>query len=100
MSHVPDWWELLLLALAAFRVWRLLGVDSVLNRPRDWLVRDGDEYRQELDEFLRCPWCFGFWIGVAWWLAWLVWPHAALVVSVPFAISAVSGLVAKLGSDD
>lgn len=99
MSHVPGWWALLLLALASFRSWRILGVDTVLDPLRDRLVRDGTEYRQELDEFLHCPWCLGWWVSVVWWLAWLAFPHATLVVAVPFAISAGVGLVAKAGSD-
>lgn len=94
----PSWWEAVLLAGAAFRVWRLLGADTVLDRPRDWLVRadDADGYRQTLDEFLHCPWCLGFWVAVAWWAAWQAWPESVLACAVPFAVSAVVGLVGKL----
>ncbi len=99
MSNVPSWWELSLLALASFRVWRLLGQDVLLDPLRDRIVRDGTEYRQELDEFLRCPWCLGAWVGSAWWLAWIVWPHATLVLAGWWAILAVVGLVAHFGSD-
>ena len=45
--------------------------------------------------FLTCPWCLGFWVSVALWLAWLEWPRATLVAVTPFAISAVVGLVVK-----
>ena len=87
---VPSWWPFLLLALAAFRTWRLLAEDTILEPLRRRLVR-ADSTREE---FTTCPWCAGFWISLAWWLAWQAWPHATLVVAVPFAISAVVALVA------
>ena len=97
MSNVPSWWEAVFLAGAAFRVWRLIAQDTILDEARDRLVKadSRSEYRQGLDEFLRCPWCMGFWVSVAWWIAWLIFPHATVVVAVPWAISAAVGLIAK-----
>jgi hypothetical protein len=103
---IPDWYELLLLALAAYRLWRLLAEDDILDRPRRWLVRLGSEwekegdpvpanYRASLAEFLTCPFCFGAWVALGWWGAWQIWPHATLVVAVPFAISALLVLAVK-----
>lgn len=87
---VPSWWPFLLLALAAFRTWRLIAEDTILNRPRARFVR----WLPKGEEFVLCPWCSGAWISVGWWLAWCAWPHWTLVVSVPFALSAVVALVA------
>lgn len=101
MSHVPSLWAFLLLALASYRTWHLLAEDTILDRPRRALLRLGDwrtagdpvpdTYRTDLGEFIRCPWCLGFWIATAWWAAWLVWDDT-LVVAVPFALSAVLAL--------
>lgn len=96
---VPTWYELLLLGLAAFRTWKLLGTDTVLDPLRDRLVGDRDEYRQSLDEFIRCPWCLGFWCATGWWVAWLVWPHTVLVLAAWGAVAAVVGLLAHWGTD-
>lgn len=105
---VPNWYELALLALAAFRVFRLIAEDDILDRPRSWALRYGDwregqalpvGYRAKWAEFLTCPWCAGFWISLAWWGAWQLWPHGTTVATVPFVISAAVGLVAKLDSD-
>lgn len=98
MSHIPSWWEAVLLVGAAFRVWRLIAQDTIFDEARDRLVKadSSAEYRQGLDEFLRCPWCMGFWVSAAWWVAWLLFPHATVVAAVPWAISAAVGLVAKL----
>jgi len=100
VSHVPSWWEAVLLAGAAFRMWRLLAVDTVLDRPRDWYVKadNSTTYMQGLDEFIRCPWCLGFWVATGWWVAWLIWPHGVLVVATWWAIAAAVGLLAKLDS--
>jgi hypothetical protein len=53
------------------------------------------ERRYYLSKLLRCPWCAGWWISLATWLAWEAWPHAVMVGAAPFAISAVVGLTAK-----
>lgn len=99
MSDIPSVWEFALLAGAAFRVWRLLAADAILDRPRDWLTRrakaEAGEHREEVDIFLHCPWCLGFWITVAWWGAWLIWPHATVLIAVPFAANALVALVAQ-----
>jgi hypothetical protein len=101
---IPSWWQFTLLAAAAYRLWRLVAEDTILDRPRAWLLGapgwspdDGDPppgYRQELAVFLTCGWCMGFWLSVLAWGAWLVAPHATLVAATPFAISAVVGALA------
>lgn len=76
----PGWYALLLLSLAAFRSWRLIAVDTILDKPRARLP-------QPWQEFLECPWCTGFWVGLAWWGAYQATPHWTLVASVPLAVS-------------
>lgn len=98
-GNIPNWWEFALLAGASFRVWRLLAADAILDRPREWLTRrakaEAGEHREEVEIFLRCPYCLGWWITLGWWGAWLIWPHATVVVAVPWAANAVVGLVAR-----
>lgn len=101
--NVPDWWVFLLLALGAYRIWRLLADDTILEKPRRWLVRlgpdwrdDGDKvpdnYREYLALFIMCPWCLGFWVSIAVWGAWQIWPHGTEVAMVPLAISTIVGV--------
>jgi hypothetical protein len=98
---IPDWWVSLLIALAAFRTFRLIGYDTILDPVRNKVIKREQahdpegKYRRELDIFMHCPWCLGFWITAAWWLSWLAWPHFTTVVAVPWALSAFVGLVAK-----
>jgi hypothetical protein len=103
---IPSWWEFALLALAAFRVYRLIAEDTILDRPRRRILRLGrdwekqgdpvpENYRAEWGTFLTCPWCAGFWITLAWWAAWLISEEWATWAAVPWAASAVVALVAK-----
>lgn len=100
---IPDWWEAVLLALASWRCFQLLALDDILDRPRRYVTRldprwkkDGDavgsKYRFELANFITCPYCAGFWITLAWWGAWLLWPHGTLVAAVPLVLHA--GMIA------
>ena len=83
--RVPDWWSALLLGGAAFRVYRLLAKDVILDGPRAWVLRlprnweEGDKipegFREKWSTFMVCPWCLGFWICVGWWVAWQIWSH-------------------------
>lgn len=103
---VPDWWEFLLLALAVFRVYRLIAEDTILNRPRRYILRldkkwkkegdpTGDRYRTEWALFITCPWCLGFWLSIAWWVAFQITEKWTLVAATPWAISALVALTAK-----
>lgn len=89
---VPDPWEAVLLALASWRIFQLVALDSILDQPRRYLTRlgkewekEGDwvplEYREKWALFLTCPYCLGFWITVVWWVSWQIFPHATLVIA-------------------
>lgn len=106
-SYVPDWWSLLLLTAATFRIYRLIAEDTILDGPRKHLLNlvgwdpDVDDtppegYREKIGLFITCPWCLGFWLSLGFWTAWWYEPHWTLVVCVPLTISSLVGLVAKL----
>ena len=56
---VPPFWAFVIGALAAWRVWKLLACDDVLDVPRDRLAPEGTKRR----DFLDCPYCSGFWVA-------------------------------------
>lgn len=87
---IPDVWPFALVALAAYRTWKLLAEDIILEPARKGPFSEGGKAWP----LISCPWCLGAWISVAWWGAWWEWPHDTLVVSVPFALSAVVGTLA------
>lgn len=109
---VPHPWTFVLLALAAYRLTRLVGWDVITRPLREPMTgrkekgggkdaRDSSRgtkrpwYRPHLDDFIHCPFCAGFWVCVAVWGLWLWQPHWTLVLSVPWALSAIAGLVTK-----
>lgn len=95
--NIPNWYALLLLALAAYRIWRLAAWDEITEPARLAITRyKKPGYHGRLAEFLQCGFCLGFWVALAWWILWLVWPHGALVAAVPFAISTLVGTLARL----
>lgn len=51
-----------LVALVAARLWRLIALDTVLDVPRDWLIVHTPGW---VDVWLSCPWCSGTWIAIA-----------------------------------
>ena len=108
---IPPPYYFVLLVLAAYRAWRLIAEDDVLERPRHWLVRlpsDWDEgdplpksYRDKLALFITCPWCAGAWVSLLTYIVYLAtlgdWPSSTedvvVGVGVWFAISCSVGLV-------
>ncbi len=54
---MPSWLLFVLLVLACYRTWRLIGKDDItqpLRRPLPDFVRKGVE----------CPWCAGTWLAL------------------------------------
>ncbi len=90
--QIPTWYGTILLALAAYRVWRILAEDTILDRPRDRWFPEG----AKRTEFIGCPWCLGAWVAIAWTILWWWQPHWTLVVAFPFALSTVVGGLAML----
>lgn len=105
--HLPEPWEALVLALAIYRATRIIGWDSITNWPRMRLThlpeREGEVYvgpghdkpRYKLHEFVKCPFCTGWWLSIATMIAYWAWPDATLAVAAVFALSAAAGLIAK-----
>lgn len=101
---IPSAWQLALLALAVYRIWRILGLDDMpgLVSARNRLV-GAEELagiwtfkRPWLADLIQCPWCLGWWISlfVAGW--WFAEPHVVLVVAVPFALATLVGALGHL----
>lgn len=109
---IPGPWQFVILALAAYRLTRLIGWDVITRPAREALVgryeegsgkkaRDTERgrklgtYHRKLDEFIHCPFCGGFWVSLAIYLMWQWHPHICIVIVTPLAVSAVVGLVTK-----
>lgn len=95
--------NLVVLALAAYRAWRIVALDDITKSWRGRILGYDDTghknrwpaNRKTLGNFIKCPFCLGFWIALAAWLCFRAWPHDTLLVAWPLALSALAGLVAK-----
>jgi hypothetical protein len=98
---VPPWWGFFLLSLASFRLWKIIGDDEILAKPRDWVLKRMPNDKLEL--LIVCPWCMGFYIsGLATLLyclttGWLDWFGFGVTW---LAISAVVGILAHYTVED
>jgi uncharacterized protein DUF1360 len=98
-----------LLALAAFRSWRLLAQDTFppIMKARAWAVGYRGEVftygesrplvaRETLAEWIQCAWCSGLWLAAGWYGAWLLWPRGSIYAAAPMALSAAAGIIASI----
>lgn len=110
---MPSALVLLVLALAAFRLVRLVGWDDLppVVRVRSWVLGERVEARSRpagrddvyvtlyrrplLAHFVHCPFCVGWWVALATYVAWVLEPRWTLYACVPLALSAAVGLIAK-----
>lgn len=100
---IPEPWEFALLALAAFRLWKLIADDRILDRPRDWLLgKMEDERKTYWGDFLTCPWCAGFWISLLVYMGWIALGPGMYEQDDLFmggvSVAAISGAVGMLGT--
>jgi len=96
MSALIEWTIAVLsipfLALAVYRVWRIIAVDQITGPIRArFLFRDGPAW-QWIADLIGCPWCLGWWLsgvgavayvgllGLSWWWVVLLWPAVSCVV--------------------
>ena len=94
--NIPDWYELVLLGLAAWRIFQLIAEDTILDGPRRYVTARLDP-KWEL--FIECPYCAGFWIWVAWLTAWWI-DERVLYAAVVFGGHALVVAAAKVLSSD
>ena len=88
------------MALAAYRITRLIVIDSILDEARDWFFRKLDFKKlkgsnnayvsrhfllQKLSYLLQCTWCTGVWVSFG---VYLLWDHG---IQVPIYIAAIAG---------
>jgi hypothetical protein len=85
--------EFIVLALATYRLTRLIIEDKVMDwlRERIWSRFPPDK---RLGYLITCYWCLGFWFASLVVLAYIIVPVPTMVFSVILAVSALVGIVA------
>jgi hypothetical protein len=89
---IPTWWGFTLITLAVWRVWRLLAEDTIIDRPRAWIIGRSNW----VEALVECPYCLGFWLSLGWVGALWLWPYWTVVAAVPWAVSAGVAVLATV----
>src|SRR5579859_641849 len=95
LVSVPPF-DALLMALAAFRVTRLIVYDKITRWFREWFADtreweeggvwwveikpEGTGFRHTIYDLLQCPWCIGFWASLIIVFCYFVFPWAWSVI--------------------
>ncbi len=86
-----------LIALASYRLWRFIGVDTFppIQKPRDWLFAKTKDKAGWVADLVECPWCLGSWVTalVTWFVSSQVSVPQPVLVGV--AASALVGFIAQ-----
>lgn len=88
---MPGWAWWLVCALAAFRLTRLVAVDELTHRPRQWLAGKSTT----AGYWITCPWCVGFWICLGLTGAILLFPTVTAYACLVLSLSAVVGVLSE-----
>lgn len=86
------------IGLAAFRIYRIAGVDSITEPFHGRLNASRTRVGQWFSELVSCPWCMGWWASVVlavlgWWVGSFGWYDAILIT---FGASTVCGLIGSV----
>lgn len=88
---------LVLVALAAARITRLVTTDSIADPVRDWLLDlpRSERAAEWWADLVSCPWCAGWWVAVAATLVLSFAPTGAVRwLALPWALSYAVGALA------
>jgi hypothetical protein len=94
VNHLT-FFAVVILSLAVFRVVRLLIEDTLLEPLREATIFKLHPTESKIRELFTCPWCIGFWLSLVAVVLFYFWPVVVLWLALPFAISAVVGLIAS-----
>ncbi len=85
---------LVVLALATFRLTRLVTTDVIFNGLRERLWRRFPPESTALGYLSTCDWCASVWTGSLLAVAYTMIPTVTLVAALALALSAVTGILA------
>jgi hypothetical protein len=88
----------LTIGLAAFRLYRIAGVDTITEPFHGRLNASHHPVARWFSDLVSCPWCIGFWASVGltafgWWAGLYTWQEA---IPVALAASTVCGVTASV----
>ena len=86
------WISLTILVLATYRITRLITRDEVLTDLRNRYFNRFPPESSKLGYLATCEWCMSFWVASLLVICFMI-NTGTVIVAVPFALSAVAGLL-------
>ena len=83
----------IILALAIFRLTRVIVVDEIFSDLRDRIWEKFPPETSYVGFFFTCEWCVSMWVALPTVLLYALYPSITLTVGCIFALSAVSSLI-------
>lgn len=87
-----NWFDFVLISLAVFRVTRLFTTDVIFERFREWVWKRKPP-KTAIGYLFTCNWCLSIWFASLFTLCYTIEPTVTVYVALPFAFSAVAGLI-------
>jgi len=84
----------IILALAIFRLTRLVTTDTIFNELREKIWNKFPPNRINIGYLITCDWCTSIWVASGYVPLALLFPQVVFVVSLILATSAVVGILA------
>ena len=84
----------LTLALATFRLARLISTDVIFNFLRE-AIWSKFPPSTTFGYLFTCNWCLSIWTGSLFGISYTIVPLATFVVALPFALSAIAGIISN-----
>lgn len=85
--------HVVILALAVYRISRLIIEDTVLENAREWVWKR-HRSDQGIGYLITCYWCTSFWVSSLVVLAYIIVPVPTIAACLVMALSAITGLIA------
>jgi len=84
--------SLIVLALATYRITRLMTTDIIFDTPRNLFWKKFPPETSKLGYLFTCEWCLSIWVASLLFISAML-STVVVIVAVPFALSAITGLL-------
>lgn len=88
--------EYIIIALATFRVTRLITTDLIFSPVRGLIWKKFPPSGNGVGYLITCDWCTSLWVASPVFVMYKIWPTPALFVCGILAVSAVAGLMSRV----
>jgi hypothetical protein len=93
---IPTPYHLLILALAAYRVTRLITHDTIFNSLRERIWKRSPPENNRLGYWITCEWCASIWVASTLVVMYIIATEATVVICCALAVSAVVGSLYRI----